>query len=144
MKLHSSLLLILAILTPGTVLAQAKPASKLPSIVEQLVNTSEWALHAGIQDVAGLSNDVLYVSPSGDIELLFHATAATGPSEEASLQALGATIVTRLALPPGLNLPPVGMIQAWVPYEQVHAAAALPWVVAVTPPDYGFSDPRRC
>jgi uncharacterized repeat protein (TIGR01451 family) len=142
MKLHSSLLLILAILTPGTVLAQAKPASKLPSIVEQLVNTSEWALHAGIQDVAGLSNDVLYVSPSGDIELLFHATAATGPSEEASLQALGATIVTRLALPPGLNLPPVGMIQAWVPYEQVHAAAALPWVVAVTPPDYGFNDPH--
>jgi uncharacterized repeat protein (TIGR01451 family) len=142
MKLHSSLLLILAIFTPGMVLAQPKPASKLPSIVEQLVNTSEWALHAGIQDVAGLSNDVLHVSPSGDIELLFHATTPTGSAEEVSLQALGATIVTRLASPPGLNLPPVGIIQAWVPYEQVHAAAALPWVVAVTPPDYGFNDPH--
>jgi len=143
-KRYGFLFLMLAILTPGMVLAQSKPASKLPSIVEQLVNNIKRALHAGTQDVSGLSNDVLHVSPSGDIELLFHATTATGPAEEVSLQALGATIVTRLALPPGLNLPPVGMIQAWVPYEQVHAAAALPWVVAVTPPDYGFSDPRRC
>jgi hypothetical protein len=144
MKRYSFLFLVVAILTPGMVLGQAKPASKLPSIVEQLVNNIEQARHAGIQDLSGLSNDVLHVSPSGNIELLFHATAPTGPTEEASLQALGATIVTRLALPPGLNLPPVGMIQAWVPYKQVHAAAALPWVVAVTPPDYGFTDPRRC
>ena len=97
MKLYGSLLLVLAILIPRTVPAQSKPASKLPSIVEQLVNTSEQALHTGIRDVSGLSDDVLHVSPSGDIELLFHATAPTGLTEEASLQGLGATIVT----PPG-------------------------------------------
>jgi hypothetical protein len=34
------------------------------------------------------------------------------------------------------------LIQAWVPYQQVEAAAALPWVVAVTPPAYGEHNPH--
>jgi subtilase family protein len=92
------------------------------------------------QDVAALSNDVLHVTSSGAIELVLHAAKPTGPSEEADLENLGATIVSRLQLPPDSNLPPAGMIQAWVPYDKVEAAAALPWVVAVTPPSYGATD----
>jgi subtilase family protein len=137
---HRFLLFVLGILIPSMILAQTQPTSKVPSIVEQLVIALDGALDAGARGVSGFSNGVLHVSPDGKIELLFHATGPTGPTEEASLQAVGATIVTSLVLPPGLNLPPVGMVQAWVPYAQVHAAATLPWVVAVTPPDYGFVD----
>jgi hypothetical protein len=146
---HCFLRFVLGILIPSMVLAQTQPISKVPSIVEQLVIALDGALEAGARDVSGFfndvsgfSNEVLHVSPDGKIELLFHAAGPTGPTEEASLQAVGATIVTSLALPPGLNLPPVGMVQAWVPYVQVRAAATLPWVVAVTPPDYGFADPH--
>jgi hypothetical protein len=122
---------------------QMKSPSKIADIVEQFVSRCYEARSAGdvsSQDVAALSNDVLHVTSSGAIELVLHAAKPTGPSEEADLENLGATIVSRLQLPPDSNLPPAGMIQAWVPYDKVEAAAALPWVVAVTPPSYGATD----
>ena len=119
---------------------QMKPPSKIAHIVEQVVSKCYEARSS--QDLSALSNAVLHVTPSGKIELLLHAAKATGPSEEADLENLGATIVSRLQRPPDSNLPPAGMIQAWVPYDKVAAAAALPWVVAVTSPSYGDVDPH--
>jgi hypothetical protein len=34
------------------------------------------------------------------------------------------------------------MIQAWIPAKRIAEAAALPWVAAVTPPDYGYTNPH--
>src|SRR5437867_4217268 len=98
---------------------QLKAPSKIAHIVEQVVSRCYEARSAGdasSPDVAALANDVLHVTPSGAIELVVHAAQPTGPREEADLETLGATIVSRLQLPPGSNLPPAGMIQAWVPY----------------------------
>ena len=121
---------------------QSRQSSKIANIVEQLVYNSYEARAAGLTDLSGLSNAVLNVTHAGEIELLFHAADATGAGEEADLEALGATIVGRLEISPELKLRPAGMIQAWVPYDKVQAAAALQWVVAVTPPSYGEVDPH--
>jgi NAD(P)-dependent dehydrogenase (short-subunit alcohol dehydrogenase family) len=82
-----------------------------------------------------LSNPLVRVNADGKIELVFHAAGAIGAAEVQDLVALGADIVITLTSPAGL-------IQAWVPYQQVEAAAALPWVVAVTPPAYGEHNPH--
>ena len=86
-------------------------------------------------DLSGLSNPLVHVSPAGKIELVFHAAGSVGDAEVRDLQTLGADIVVRLKSP-------AGMIQAWVPYQRVPAAAALQWVVAVTPPAYGEPNPH--
>ncbi|MDQ6724663.1 MAG: hypothetical protein M3066_00580 [Actinomycetota bacterium] len=123
--------------------AQAQPApSKLPSIVEQAVARVQIAQRsAGLaQESATLSNDVVHVDPNGRIELAFHATAPTGAAEEADLARLGATGIYTLRLPRSLGIADVGLVQAFVPADNVAAAAALPWVAAVTTPSYGGKD----
>ena len=77
-----------------------------------------------------------------EIELVFHAAGPTGPAQEKDLQALGARIVQVLKVPDKLDLAPVGMIRAYVPVDAVEEAAALPWVVAVTEPDDGYTNPH--
>ena len=80
-------------------------------------------------DRSVFSNGLVRVRPTGEVELVFHAKGSAGKVEVEALRALGADIVITLANP--------GMIQAWIRTEKIGEAAALPWVAAVTPPDYG-------
>jgi hypothetical protein len=117
--------------------AQLKKPSKLAHSVQRLleVMAAQPTLREAPGGVSGLSTRLLHVSPSGKIELVFHAAAGIGQAEVKDLEALGADIVATLAFP-------TGMIQAWVPHDQVETAANLPWVVVVTPPEYGEVDPH--
>ncbi len=122
-----------------------KPASKVPSVVQQRIEQLQGA-RAGL-GVSSVSGDLVQVTPAGELDLEFHARGSVGDAEKASLVALGATILSStadLVWPPGTQPPPgLGMITARVPFDQVAVAAALPWVVAVTPvevspPDVGI------
>ncbi len=119
-----------------------KHPSKVADIVVQMYLKCQEAAAAGVTDLSGISNELGKVTPAGDIELTFHAVNSTGLTEETDLEYLGAKIVDRLVIPEELGLPPAGMIQAWMPYEQIEAAASLPWVTAVTLPAYGDVDPH--
>jgi len=125
---------------PDRVEAQLKQPSKVADSVQRVLKevdaTSAQRSAARVSiDLSGLSTGLVHVSPSGKIELVFHAAGAIGTAEVKDLEALGADIVATLTSPAAL-------IQAWVPYQQVEAAAALPWVVAVTPPAYGEHNPH--
>jgi len=80
------------------------------------------------------------VRADGRLHLAFHAKAPTGPAEQASLTALGATGIRSLARVPGLDLP--GTVEAWVPRDKVEAAGKLPWVASVTSPAYAEFRPH--
>ena len=122
--------------------APEKEISKIAYVVQECVQACYDEAAAGATDLSDLSDALVYVTASGELDLTFHSASTTGPDEEADLQSLGATVVNRLELPAELGLPSVGMIQAKVPYDMVEAAAGLPWVVAVTPPGYGDVDPH--
>jgi hypothetical protein len=115
--------------------AQVKQPSKIADSVHRVLrdidatSAQRTAARATV-DLSALSNPLVRVNQAGKIELVFHAAGPVGDAEVRDLEALGADIVITLTSP-------AGMIQAWVPYQQVEAAAALPWVVAVTPPAYG-------
>ncbi|MDQ2825465.1 MAG: hypothetical protein M3Y04_00610, partial [Actinomycetota bacterium] len=122
---------------------QAQPVpSKLPSIVEQTIARVQSVSRSPgfAQELAPLSNDVVHVDPNGRIELAFHSASPTGAAEEESLARLGATGIYTLRLPRSLGIPNVGLVQAFVPATNAAAAAALPWVAAVTTPSYGARD----
>lgn len=115
--------------------AQLKQPSRIADSVQRMLNdlaatATTPALRRAPVDLSVLSSPLVRVSPTGKIELVFHAAGPIGDAEMRDLVALGADIVARLTSPAGL-------IQAWVPYQQVEIAASLPWVVAVTPPAYG-------
>lgn len=132
---------------PGIARAEAQgaaPASKLPSIVEQRIQQLQ-AERAGLR-VGRPQGDRVRVTGAGELELEFHANNAVGDKEKQDLVALGATILSStgdLTWPPGVQPPAgLGVISARVPFSQAALAAALPWVVAVTPvevnpPDVG-------
>jgi uncharacterized repeat protein (TIGR01451 family) len=121
--------------------AQAQPAmvkepTKIPYIVQERIRQLESASVTTL-GVTGPSDGLVQTTPEGELDLEFHAAGPVGTAEKAELLALGATILFStgdLVWPPGVQ-PPVGlgMITARVPYDKVAAAAALPWVVAVTP-----------
>ena len=121
--------------------AQDKTPSKLAGAVLRMLTdlSATGAQRSSLARIAvdpsALSNPLVRVNADGKIELVFHAAGAIGAAEVQDLVALGADIVITLTSPAGL-------IQAWVPYQQVEAAAALPWVVAVTPPAYGEHNPH--
>jgi len=128
---HTSLtaMLLFAAFLPAA--AQEAPPSKVPAAVEQIVKTlHEMSARQDTTDPSTLSTRIVHVNPGGEVELLFHARQPVGEAEIAQLRGLGATIVGVLNFP-------APMIQAWVPFGLVDAAAALPWVAAVTPPGYG-------
>ena len=132
---------------PETAMAQAtqpKESSKVADVIHEMMYSCYEALATGATDLSELSNSLLHVSPAGQIELLFHSKTPTGDAEAQDLSDLGATVVGGLEFPPelDLDLPQIGMIQAWVPYDIVEEAANLDWVVAVTPPGYGDVDPH--
>ncbi|MDA0733403.1 MAG: S8 family serine peptidase [Chloroflexi bacterium] len=117
----------------------AKALSKVPTIVMNTVDQLEKG-----EPLA--SPWLVQSSLDGRLRLEFHSANAVGDSEKEDLEKLGASIekssgdiLWTQGAPPGL-----GVIAAWVPYQQVDAAARLPWVVAITPveentPDAGSS-----
>ncbi|HRQ37670.1 MAG TPA: hypothetical protein PLD25_07125 [Chloroflexota bacterium] len=117
---------------------------KIASSVQQRLTAISQAMASGTADVSGLSDNLLRIRPGGEMALVFHAAGTVGQAEEADLVALGAEIVTStadLTWPEGMPPPPgLGQIQAWLLYDRVEDAARLPWVTAVTPPNYGVSD----
>jgi hypothetical protein len=116
----------------------ARP-SKIPYIVQQFTKQVSKA-HAAGKSPAKLSNSLLHATKAGAVELVFHAKGQVGAAQRRSLRAVGASIVTTVSAPAKNGAPAVGQIQARVPFDRVNAAAALKWVVAVTPPDYGAVD----
>lgn len=131
--------------TPKTAMAQeTKQPSKLAGSLQEMMYNCYEAVAFGPTDLSELSNDLIHVAPSGSIEVLFHSKIPTGEAEAQDLQYLGATIVGGLKMPAGLDLdlPEIGLILAWVPYDALEDAAALDWVAAVTPPNYGEVDPH--
>jgi hypothetical protein len=126
---------------PQHAVAQDKTPSKLAGSVQRMLSdltalsAQRSSLARTAVDLSALSNPLVRVNAAGKIELVFHAAGAIGTTEVQDLQALGADIVITLTSP-------AGMIQAWVPYQQVEAAAALPWVAAVTPPAYPEHNPH--
>ncbi len=92
------------------------------------------AATAAPQDLSVLSDGLVKVRPTGEVEVVLHAKGSVGDAEEAAVRALGAEIVITLKTP--------GMIQAWIPAKRIAEAAKLPWVAAVTPPDYGHTNPH--
>jgi hypothetical protein len=126
------------VLAAAPAAAADRAPSKITHIVEQTVarGLTSAAGAAGVApDVSALSNEIVRVR-DGRVELSFHAVAPTGPAEEASLEALGAEIVDRFVPSPVLPLARFGLIQAWLPLDALEQAAALDWVVAITPPSY--------
>jgi PKD domain len=123
----------------GASLFKGARPSKVPFIVSQFTQRVANARAHG-KSAARLSNPILHSTKSGAIELVFHAKGQVGAAQRKSLVALGASIVTTVSQPAKNGIPAVGQIQAKLPFNRVNAAAALKWVVAVTPPDYGSVD----
>lgn len=92
------------------------------------------SVQGGAQDLSSLSDGLVKVRPTGEVEVVLHARGSVGDAEETAVRALGGEIVITLKTP--------GMIQAWIPATRIAEAAALPWVAAVTPPDYGHTNPH--
>lgn len=99
------------------------------------------------QTLATLSDSALSVTEDGQLELEFHSSTVVGDAEALALQNLGATILSstgNISWPAGVTPPPqLGVIAVRIPPSAVEQAAALPWVVAVTPvekqpPDVGI------
>lgn len=112
--------------------ADAGAPSKVASIVKRVARQCEVYRLA---DPSSFSNGLVRVNASGQIELSIHAADRIVPAQEAQLVALGGRISARLAAPL-LDLPPIGVVQAWIPFNHVDDVARLDWVVAITPPGY--------
>ena len=92
-----------------------------------------------VPSVARASNTFVHVRPNASIEVLVHSAAPATHRQIRQLQRLGATDVTTAHGAVSLGLD-VGMTDVWLPIDRVTDVAALHWVVAVTPPSYGFAD----
>lgn len=114
--------------------------SKLPSIIEQARDQAlrQRALSRARVDAA--SNRIVHVSPLGEIEVVLHGFGPIDANQIAELAALGATVTESLKAGAIPGLPAIGLVQAWVPANALDDVAALPWVAAVTPPDYPEPD----
>jgi hypothetical protein len=133
---------VIAKATAAAALAAARSEtspSKTPSSVNQFAAQVAVLREHG-RSAASLSNSILHSTSDGRIELLFYAHDHVGRAKRASLKNLGASIVTVVSRPAIHGQPALAEIQALVPYQRVHDAAALRWVAAVTPPDYGTPD----
>ncbi|MFO1430480.1 MAG: S8 family serine peptidase [Candidatus Competibacteraceae bacterium] len=121
-----------------------KPSSKIANIVQRHIQAVTASVKAGkplaaqrmatSQPGVGLSNRLIKTRDDGKLRLMVHAARAVGNQEKQKLESLGAEIIISTADLKMPNLPAnAGMIQAWIPYDQVEAVAALDWVVAITP-----------
>ena len=138
-RLHRLAILMIAWGVVGTAFAQSpgKELSKISYPVQLEIERCEAASSSGVVRFSSAADAAVRVSEQGEIELVFHAFSTAGSEEAKQLEALGAKIVTVLDTPTELTLAPVGMIHAWVPFNRVEEAAALPWVAAVMTPERG-------
>ena len=136
--------LILAV-AAATLLAAAPGASaagkpsKVASVIEQVAGDVDRARKAG-RSPARLSGQVAKVAADGAIEVNVWALGQVTARERAQLTRLGARIVASATAPSRRRYPAYGLFQAAVPHDRLDEVAALDWVAAVTPPDYGQSD----
>jgi hypothetical protein len=135
-----ALLVAAAILLVGAPAAGAagKP-STVASSVEQLAADVGQARAAG-RSPRALSNDVLKATSEGAIEVNVWALGQVGNRERAELIRLGANLVATATGPARRGQPAYGVFHAAVPHDRLDAVAALEWVAAVTPPDYGYAE----
>ena len=121
-----------------------KTPSKVPSSIRALANGLARGIPAATlaEGLSGGGSPVRLntesVTLAGEIEPVFHSANPITVVEEDSLRALGATIVSKLVLPPSLGISGAHQVTVLVPHLQIDAAADLPWVVAITPVDRGF------
>jgi hypothetical protein len=97
------------------------------------------------EELTDYKDSSLRVDASGRLLLSFDADHPVGDREKADLRNLGATVDMSTAdIQPfrGVSLvpPDYGAIEAWIPYDHVEAAAALPWVTAVGAADMARGD----
>ena len=118
--------------------AAGKP-SKVASSVQQFAAKAGKARKAGRSPKA-LSNSVLKATSAGDVEVDVWARGEVGGRERAQLTRLGAKIVATATGPAQRGRRSYGVFHAAVPSDRIDDAAALGWVAAVTPPDYGQAD----
>ena len=130
----------------GTLFAQGPPhdaTNKIAYIIQQRIKAVEARFGATSRgrltskEASALSDNLVKVSTSGELRLAFHAARAIGEKEKEDLRALGARIITssdQIKVPKGVKpLQNFGLIEVWITYGKVLSAAALDWVVAVTP-----------
>jgi hypothetical protein len=116
----------------------AQQPSKIAASLQRAIKRVDAARAAPVpvgkaqHDLSAMSDGLVRVRPSGALEVVVHAKGSVGEPEVVALRALGADVVTMLRSP--------GMVQAWIAPERMAEAAALPWVAAITPPDYGESN----
>jgi len=130
--------------TVGALPEPGKEPSKIPDLVRQRIERIARELQVAPR-LSPRASAELKATVEGQLDLEFHAAGAVGDAEAASLEALGATILTSTAditWPLGGPPPGLGVVVARIPFDQVEAAAALAWVVAVrpvenNPPDTG-------
>lgn len=113
--------------------------SKVASIVEQSASEVAAARRAG-RSPAAQSNRVVRARADGSIEVNVWARGQVTNRERAQLIRLGARIVATATGPARRGRPSYGLFHAAVPAERIDDAAALDWVAAITPPDYGETD----
>jgi uncharacterized repeat protein (TIGR01451 family) len=147
-------LLIAAIGGSGstTVVAQQGPKgapSKIAALVSNRITELQAAQTARVPLAAvarRLSSPALRVTDDGQLEVDVHAAAAVGAGHAAALASVGATVLTSTAdirWPAGVTAPAnLGILTVRIPADRIADAAALPWVVAITPaesqqPDVG-------
>jgi hypothetical protein len=118
----------------------SKTPSKIPDIIQQQIDQQTFSFESSFPEGASSDDQVEM------IHLVFHAAGTISAREAADLEALGAEIISQTdpsaELPAGIKLPEAWMIEVWIPLDQVETAAALDWVVAVTPHDPGAADPH--
>jgi hypothetical protein len=113
--------------------------SKIANIVEQMTFLCRQRVARG-GDFSLLSHRLVHVSPVGEIEVVVHARTTITAAQEAQLIALGGRIAARLDPPAMSHMPIAGMVHVWLPHDALDKAAQLPWVVAITPPEYPQPD----
>jgi hypothetical protein len=113
--------------------------SKVGSAVKQSADEVVAAQRAG-RSPAAQSNRLVRVRADGAIEVNVWARGQVANRERAELIRLGARIVATASGPARRGRPSYGLFHAAVPAERIDAVAALDWVAAVTPPDYGQTD----
>lgn len=102
-----------------------KPSSKVPVEVQRTVAH----LQAGEKPGANsrFADSDVPVRADGKVQLELSAPAAVTDAQKADLTALGAEVIASGTA--------VALVDAWVPFAQVDAAAALPWVLSVIVPN---------
>ncbi|HEX8770588.1 MAG TPA: hypothetical protein VF711_07465, partial [Acidimicrobiales bacterium] len=105
----------------------ADPLSKVAARVSQMADRLAHAPAA--TSLSSFANSLVHVDDQGRIELAFRTSSSPVPEAEAALAGLGAVAVRSLPRPGGL-------IQGWLPFDNIPAAAALGWVRSIAPPAY--------